>query len=441
MRIVHALGWYWPESVGGTEVYVQGLCHELQKRGVEVVIMAPRDGIEEDEYAHEGIRVVRYPVPQERNPQQLEGTQPHAMFELFEQRLADLGGDVFHLHSLTIGCGVHHLRAARRLGLRTLVTAHVPGIVCARGTMLRFGDEVCDGRVDSAQCVPCWLEDRGVPRSAAVPAARLLQHLPRALGRVPRGQLRTVLRAPLRIAALQGALLEIAESSDSVIAVCEWLHRALLANGVAPAKLRLCRQGVRSVLPVGDRGPLPRLETDRGVRVGYFGRAESTKGLDVLVQAVRRTPAVCAIELRVHAQANGAGDRAYLAGVRDLAGGDPRIQFLAPVPHAEISVAMRHCDLVAVPSRWLETGPLVAMEALAAGIPVLGSDRGGIAELVEEGRTGWLLPAEDVGAWALKLESLARTGARLAWEPAVTPVITTEQVAERMLALYSEVRA
>ena len=41
MKIVHLLGWYFPDSVGGTEVYVEGLCKRLQDAGHEVLIAAP----------------------------------------------------------------------------------------------------------------------------------------------------------------------------------------------------------------------------------------------------------------------------------------------------------------------------------------------------------------------------------------------------------------
>ena len=53
-------------------------------------------------------------------------------------------------------------------------------------------------------------------------------------------------------------------------------------------------------------------------------------------------------------------------------------------------------DVLAVPSQWLETGPLVVLEAFAAGTPVIGSDLGGIRELVSDGRDGLLVPHDDV---------------------------------------------
>jgi glycosyltransferase involved in cell wall biosynthesis len=69
--------------------------------------------------------------------------------------------------------------------------------------------------------------------------------------------------------------------------------------------------------------------------------------------------------------------------------------------------------MLAVPSVVLETGPLVVLEALAHGIPILGSRLGGIAELVEEGSNGWLLPPGEVPAWADALRQLAREPQRL----------------------------
>ena len=68
---------------------------------------------------------------------------------------------------------------------------------------------------------------------------------------------------------------------------------------------------------------------------------------------------------------------------------------------------MAEYDLVAIPSRWLETGPLVALEAFAAGVPVLGANLGGIAELVRSGIDGLLVQADDAVAWAAAMARVA----------------------------------
>ena len=74
----------------------------------------------------------------------------------------------------------------------------------------------------------------------------------------------------------------------------------------------------------------------------------------------------------------------------------------------EVIGLMADYDLIAVPSRWLETGPLVALEAFAAGVPVLGANLGGIAELVRDGVDGVLVAADDPAAWAAAIERLVQ---------------------------------
>jgi len=86
---------------------------------------------------------------------------------------------------------------------------------------------------------------------------------------------------------------------------------------------------------------------------------------------------------------------------------------------------------------WFESGPQVIYEAFAAGVPVIGSRRGGIAELVSHGETGFLFEP----ASARELASLL---ARFAADPAslrtlrsrIPPVRTTADVAAEMLQMY-----
>ncbi len=65
---------------------------------------------------------------------------------------------------------------------------------------------------------------------------------------------------------------------------------------------------------------------------------------------------------------------------------DRRLRLHPAVAPDRVIGIMAGYDLIAIPSRWLETGPLVALEAFAAGVPVLGANLGGIAELVRRWR-------------------------------------------------------
>jgi glycosyltransferase involved in cell wall biosynthesis len=173
------------------------------------------------------------------------------------------------------------------------------------------------------------------------------------------------------------------------------------------------------------------------LRVGFFGRAAPVKGLDTIVGAVHALAPSLGVRLGVHALVNSAEERVCLERSRAAAGGDPRIAFLAPVAVGAVIDAMRDYDVIALPSRWLETGPIVAMQALAAGIPVLGSSLGGLRELVTQDKTGWLLPHDDVAAWSRQLERLSQHGAAaLRFDLGDAPLIDEREVASRMHAFY-----
>ena len=106
------------------------------------------------------------------------------------------------------------------------------------------------------------------------------------------------------------------------------------------------------------------------LRLGYFGRLDPAKGLDTLIEALRRIPEA-PVRLDIFAVRQ-AGSEPYASRLERRAAGDRRIVFRAALPPDAVREAMRGCDIVAVPSRTLETGPLVVLEAFDAGTPVLG---------------------------------------------------------------------
>ena len=95
----------------------------------------------------------------------------------------------------------------------------------------------------------------------------------------------------------------------------------------------------------------------------------------------------------------------------------------------------RH-DALVVPSLWLETGPLVVLEAQAAGLYVMGSRLGGIAELVGDGAGGELVEAGSVRAWTAAIARLAERRASGALPRRPREVRTMAAAAAEMAELY-----
>ena len=74
--------------------------------------------------------------------------------------------------------------------------------------------------------------------------------------------------------------------------------------------------------------------------------------------------------------------------------------------HAEALALYQGADIAVVPSLWREPFGLVAVEAMAAGLPVVASDTGGLSDIVRPGQTGLLVPPGDAAALAAALETL-----------------------------------
>ena len=77
---------------------------------------------------------------------------------------------------------------------------------------------------------------------------------------------------------------------------------------------------------------------------------------------------------------------------------DSRINKLGNLPQKDLLPKLQFYDLAVVPSIWMETGPLTILEAFAAGIPVAGTNLGGIKELLSD-QKGCFLLSSDPTSW------------------------------------------
>jgi glycosyltransferase involved in cell wall biosynthesis len=174
MKLIHTTSWYFPDTSGGVDVYIDSLLTSLQAQGLETIVAAPRQGIAEDTYIHNNIPVYRYPVSPHSTKTQVHKQLPHGDFETFAHWLKHQQVDIYHQHSWRFDCGLHHLAWAKKLGIPTVVTVHMPEILCLQGTMMRYGREPCNGLIDPIQCSKCL----GVPERVPSWAIAAISQLP-----------------------------------------------------------------------------------------------------------------------------------------------------------------------------------------------------------------------------------------------------------------------
>lgn len=180
----------------------------------------------------------------------------------------------------------------------------------------------------------------------------------------------------------------------------DWARRSLVAGGVPAERIYVCPQPVdlQRFKPAEQRASL-----DKPLQICFVGSLDLRKGFVYLLRAIRRVGAQNVSLRIVGATGDRCSRRLFAIESQGLtvtaAAGDP-----APAYHAS--------ELVVVPS--LEDGsPFVVGEALASGCPVVVTDQCGNQDWVRPGKTGWIVPARNVGALADALADALRRRAEL----------------------------
>jgi len=187
-----------------------------------------------------------------------------------------------------------------------------------------------------------------------------------------------------------------------IVCVSEHIRAELLARNFPAAKLKVIRYGVE---PEAD-GEMQQL-ADRPYLL-FVGRFVEKKGVAHLLEAMRALESEsAAVDLIL------IGDGPIAEALERQASGLKHARFLGWLPNDEVRRFMRGALALCVPSVAARSGdaeglPNVVLEAMACAAPVIGSQAGGIAEAVEHGRTGFVVPQADPQAIAEPVRWLLR---------------------------------
>jgi glycosyltransferase involved in cell wall biosynthesis len=435
MISLHVPFGFFPDPVGGTEVYVAELAAALARQRHPAIVAAP--GGRDSEYVHDGLPVHRFAVSNRiTDLSALYGQSEEEAVKRVDQILERELPDVFHMHAFTRACSVGLVRAAKARNIPVVFTYHTPTVSCQRGTLLEFGDHPCDGRVDLARCTGCTLQGLGVNAFAS----RVLGQTPIAIGHlVEAARLQgggwTALRMSSLIERRRQAIAELFSLADRIVALTPWVRDLLNANGVPKHKIVVSPHGISDTLPRTRRTS----RISSRIRIAHLGRLDPVKGTALLIRALGMIPQA-SIDLDIFGIVQGQTEVNVRTELHRLADADGRVTFRDAIDHRTVVDRLAEYDLVAVPSQWLETGPLVVLEAFAAGVPVLGSALGGLLDKVTDGVDGLLVrPYDSVDAWAAMLRRLMDEHDLLPRVTAgVRPPRSMDDVATDMLAVYQE---
>lgn len=361
MRILQVIHGYPPHYMAGSEVYTYNLTCELA-RHAEVAVFTRI----EDPYApnytvrdtHESTVLVRRVNKPSRDYTHHDKYEDAKIDESFRDMMRTFQPHVVHIGHLSHLSTNIPVIASEEFGTPVFFTAHDFWMGCYRGQLVDHARTICEGP-SVERCTVCakhtykeWMRREEIERYFA--------HIERVM-----------------------------RSIDLYLAPSRTLQRFLIGRGVPAVNIVYSPYGFNR--QIACRRPHTDTIKRGTIRFGFMGRILPVKGVDLLIRAFRQVRG----EAELSIFGNAGNHELYLEEYRR---GDARITFRGSFDNSHLSDVLGGMDVLVVPSVWLENAPLVIQEAHLAGIPVITSNAGGMAELVRDGVDGFLFPLGDESA-------------------------------------------
>jgi glycosyltransferase involved in cell wall biosynthesis len=366
MKILHLNSCYYPHLVGGAERSVRLLAEAQAVRGhIPIVVsLSPNPGIETAQIGdikvyYVGLKNIYWPFGN-RSVHALAKPLWHALDSYNSAMAAAVRAvcieeqpDIAHTHNLT-GFSVAVWPAIKSLRLPIVHTLRDYSLLCPKTTMFTRNG-LCQR-----------------------------QHLSCAAYSLTRSYL--------------------SKAVDAVTGVSRYtLDRHLAAGAFRGVPFRRVIYNFRNFAGHGLQPIASR--RSKTLRVGFIGKLTPAKGIELLLNTALQLP-----QSNFHWTVAGSGESDYEKQLR-LRFARPNIEFVGQV--SDLGTFYSNIDVLAVPSLWHDPCPGVIFEAYAHGVPVLGSGRGGIPEVVFDGKTGLLFDPDAPASLANALHRIRRDPSEL----------------------------
>ena len=403
MKIIHVLNWYLPENIAGTEVYVCALVRELKKIGILSKVIIPNYGKTENEsYIFDEVEVIKYAEPTIVDRAFITGQKAPGGLSSFLKILDIEKPDIIHFHELdgSIGIGLFHVEAAKKLGVKLVMTFHLTKYTCKTGTLMYMNQIKCDGVINKFKCSDCWLNETGLKKSKMqfIKSAYTVMQYLQLDTRFLKNKVGTALALPNIILEIRKNLLRLEAMTDCFIVLTDWYKNILLKNGVKESHLSIINQG----LPNDFKGKIKKTKNNKKLQLVFIGRVSQLKGVDILLSALVNINQNL-VELSIYGNAT---DKKYMQKCLQISSELKNVFWKGNIePHLVIETISQF-DVLCIPSACSEMGPFVLKESFAAGVPVLASNVYGNAEQINDGENGWLFKFKDVNDLKNKIDAL-----------------------------------
>lgn len=234
-----------------------------------------------------------------------------------------------------------------------------------------------------------------------------------------------------------------------LLPISKVLKNAYIENGFPAENLHVISRGIQSklILPTKALGKLPR-DCNGNVKLLFVGRIEPDKAPDVAINALDRLRTEYGrgdIKLDIVGQ----GSSGYISSLENLVSElklEKNVRFLGWLEHSAVLDLYSDYDALLFPSRWVEPLGGTVLEAMARGLPVISSRRGGPLEIINDRENGFLVPVDDPAAFALAIMQLLQSDdltqkIRMAGIKTINERYTLERIVDKNLEYFQRVLA
>jgi glycosyltransferase involved in cell wall biosynthesis len=406
MRILFLSALYPPNTKGGGEVSTHLIAQGLQARGHDVEVIT--SGIRAEERVVEGVRVRQLALSLTAKPL-LEQRHARKMAQALAKAIGDpTQYDVIHAHDFRTAQALSELNWPN-----TIVTARDYAQICGSPNNILADGSLCPG---------CTFKN--VLRNQAVVEAPLW-------------------RKPFRI-------WQYRYNIDYRLTSFQKFKHQIFISKAQHAQIARHQDLRHTTTHVVYNPAPPRYLKDSPVRpvdhtLLYVGTIQAYKGVGVLLEAFRalakRYP-----NIQLKLVGEGAARAAYERQVGTW-GLQYRVSFVGRIPHDRMQTLYDEATLLVAPHLWLEPFGRTVAEAMARGKVVIAADVGGPAEIIQDGKTGFLFPRGDSSALAgriayvLQMNHFDRREIEDNARRWVQQHLAPDIIAAQHEAIYSELRA
>lgn len=425
MKILEVIHDFLPNHAAGSEIYTANLCRALSAAGHEVVVFTCEENRALEQHTLTRREFDGYTVHEAIYNRIYDDVSEHwddpAMARLFAEVLDAERPDLVHVQGLQFVGGVSSLSEVARRGIPQVMTLHEYWWLCPRGGLMYDVEGRACETVSSRDCARCvdvypidrerWSDEACGDRHADLGDRRWFA---RALDRRERD-----------MAAARGHV-------QRFIAPSRFLRDRFVASGFDAASVVHADYGFPPPAPIPPRGA-----TGSPVRVGFVGTLSDYKGVELFARAA--AAATGPLRCSIHGPTTWFPD--VTERLRAVEATCEHLELAGPFAPDDKAAIYAQLDLLVVPSVWWENSPLTIHEAWQHGVPVLTSDRGGMAELVGHGG-GASFPVGDEAALARALSDVAADPSRIdAWRATIPPVRAIGEDVALLERLHAELSA